>query len=65
MPVENESQLVAFLVVVCLSIVVSLGALIYYRNTDAHEHFKESIKFMTYEYLRAEDCKKEGLSNLM
>jgi|JI6StandDraft_1071083.scaffolds.fasta_scaffold14833_5 Ni,Fe-hydrogenase I cytochrome b subunit len=53
----NNSQLLAYLIVVVLSVVVSLVGLIIYRNTDAHGHFKENIKLMTYNYLKAEDFK--------
>lgn len=53
----NTGQLIAYLVVVCLSIVVSLVATVYFRNSAMNTHFKEEIKLMTYNYLKAEDFK--------
>lgn len=61
----DKSQLIAYISVVVLSIVVSLVALIVYRNTDAHGHFKENIKLMKYNYLKAEDFKSEALNSLV
>lgn len=61
----NKPQLIAYLVVVVLSIVVSLVGLIVYRNTQAHGHYKENIKLMTYNYLKAEDFKNDALNSLV
>lgn len=60
----NQAQLIAYIVVVCTSILASLFLLIYYRNTIMHTHYKDEIKLMTYNYVKAEDFKKEGLSNI-
>jgi flagellar biosynthesis/type III secretory pathway M-ring protein FliF/YscJ len=53
----NTDQLIAYLVIVCLSIVVSLVATVYFRNSAMNTHFKEEIKLRTYNYLKAEDFK--------